>query len=166
VGRFGLVPRWARELAMGRKTYNARSETVREKPSFRDAWAKGRRCLVPVHWIIEPNYESGAHVPWRIGMADWSPYAIAGLWDSWLDKDTGKEELSFTMLTVNADDHALMKRFHKPQDEKRMVVILPRHDEDRWLDCSVQEAWSMVRQFPADRMAAAPRDEPLERQLF
>lgn len=156
-GRFGLVPHWAKELAMGKKTYNARSETVREKPSFRDAWKWGQRCLVPTHWIYEPNWETGKHVSWRIGLKGWTPFAIAGLWGHWQDKDTGEDVLSFTMLTVNADDHPLMKRFHRPQDEKRMVVILRKDDEDQWLAGSNDDAWNLIRQYPAELMDAMPR---------
>lgn len=165
VGRFGLVPHWARELAMGKNTYNARSETVAQKPSFRDAWVKGQRCIVPAEWIYEPNYESGKHVSWKIGRLGWKPMGIAGLWGNWRDPKTGKEELSFTMLTVNADDHALMKRFHKPADEKRMVVILHEEDYDRWLECPVEDSWGLVRQYPAELMTAEPRT-PQARDLF
>lgn len=155
-GRFGIIPSWSKDLALGRRTYNARSETLVEKPSFRDAWKAGRRCIVPAEWFYEPSYETGKAVWWRIGRQDWVPMGIAGLWGWWKDKATGQEVLSFTMLTVNADDHALMKRFHKPNEEKRMVVILEEADYDRWLDCPVEDAWSMVRPYPADLMQAEP----------
>lgn len=155
-GRFGMVPHWAKDLAIGRKTYNARSETITEKPSFRDAWKAGRRCIVPTESFYEPNYETGRAVRWRIFRKDRVPMGIAGLWGWWKDPKTGDEVLSFTMLTVNADDHALMKRFHKAGEEKRMVVILHEADYDRWLDCSVQDAWGFIKQYPAELMDAEP----------
>ncbi|MFN3415899.1 MAG: SOS response-associated peptidase [Caldimonas sp.] len=155
-GRFGLIPHWSKDLALGRRTYNARSETVEEKPSFRDAWRRGQRCIVPVEWIYEPCYETGRAVRWRIGLRGWTAFGIAGLWGWWRDPATGHEVLSFTMLTVNADDHPLMRRFHKPGDEKRMVVILDPADYDRWLDCPVEEARAFLRQYPAELMEAAP----------
>ena len=155
-GRFGLIPTWSGDLAMGKKTCNARSETVAEKPSYRDAWKRGQRCIVPAAWFNEPNHESGKHVKWRIGRKGWTPMGIAGLWGWWKDKMTGEEIFSFTMLTVNADDHELMKRFHKPGEEKRMVVILHEADYDRWLECPVDQAWEMIRQYPAEMMEASP----------
>jgi putative SOS response-associated peptidase YedK len=74
--------------------------------------------------IFEPNYESGRAVRWGIRRQDHTPMAIAGLWDAWSDPTTGERVLSFTMITTNADDHSLMRRFHRPDDEKRTVVIL------------------------------------------
>lgn len=124
LARFGLVPHWARDLKIGRHTYNARCETVADKPSFRDAWHRRQFCLVLADVIFEPNYESGRAVRWGIRRQDHTPMAIAGLWDAWSDPTTGERVLSFTMITTNADDHALMRRFHRPDDEKRTVVIL------------------------------------------
>lgn len=66
------------------------------------------------------NYETRKPVRWRIGMASGQPLGIAGLWLAWNDVDG--ESLSFTMLTVNAGEHLLMKRFHKPGDEKRSIL--------------------------------------------
>ncbi|RYX80175.1 SOS response-associated peptidase [bacterium] len=165
-GQFGIVPHWAKEVALGKRAYNARSETVKEKPMFRDAWKWGQRCLIPTHFFYEPNYETGKHVSWRIGLKGWTPFAIAGLWGHWRDKETGEDILSFTMLTVNADDHHLMKRFHKPGDEKRMVVILRKEDEDLWLKGSLDDAWGLVKPYPAELMDALPRGMEPGAQLF
>lgn len=161
VGQFGLLPFWAKELAFGRKTYNARSETAHEKPSFKDSWAKGRRCIVPAEAIFEPNWDTGKAVRWRISRRDGKPMGIAGLWGVWRDKQTGKELLSFTMLTINADDHALMKRFHRPGEEKRMVVILDEAEYDAWLDCPSERMKTFMRAYPAERLEAEPA--PLRR---
>ena len=65
-GAFGLLPVFAKELAYGRKTYNARTETVAKLPSFRSAWKQGKRCIVPAECIFEPNWETGKAVRWRI----------------------------------------------------------------------------------------------------
>jgi putative SOS response-associated peptidase YedK len=100
-------------------------------------------------------------VRWRISRRDGQPLGIAGLWGWWRDPKTGEEVLSFTMLTVNADDHPLMNRFHRPGEEKRMVVILDEADYDPWLDCPVEQAWQFIKQYPADRMYAEP--DPVER---
>lgn len=159
-GLFGLVPHWAKDLAFGRRTYNARSETVHEKPSFRDAWRRGQRCIVPAEAIYEPCWETGRAVRWRIARADGVPMGIAGLWSAWRGPD-GRMLPTFTMLTINADDHALMRRFHKPGDEKRMVVILDEAEYDAWLECPVERQRDFLRAWPADRLHAEPA--PLKR---
>ena len=161
IGHFGLLPFWAKEMAFGRKTYNARSETAHEKPSFKEAWAKGRRCVIPAEAIFEPNWETGKAVRWRISRADGKPMGIAGLWGVWRDKASGNDVLSFTMLTINADEHALMKRFHHPGEGKRMVVILDEAEYDAWLDCPTERMMSFMRPYPADRLEAEPA--PLRR---
>jgi putative SOS response-associated peptidase YedK len=122
---FGIVPR--KHIPPGVKvfdTMNARSESLGEKRSFSRAWKRLQLCLIPCRSFYEPNYETGKAVRWKIGMADSAPFAIAGLWRTW-DEPEGTA-LSFTMLTVNSNEHPLMKRFHRPGDEKRSVVILPR----------------------------------------
>lgn len=163
LGQFGLFPQWAKELAFGRRTYNARSETAATKPSFRNAWRRGQRCIVPAESIFEPCYETGKAVRWRISRRDGHPMGIAGLWERRNDLETGEVFLSFTMLTVNADDHTLFKRFHAPGDEKRMPVILNEEDYDAWLECPAERMMDFMRQFPADRLEAEPA--PLPRRM-
>ena len=80
---FGLVPDWAKDTKICRSTYNARSETVAEKPSFRSAWARHRHCIVPAELITEPDYRSGKAVPTGIACGDGLPMGIAGLWSQW-----------------------------------------------------------------------------------
>ncbi|WP_225784649.1 SOS response-associated peptidase [Xenophilus sp. Marseille-Q4582] len=171
-GRFGLLPYWAKEVAYGRRTYNARSETVATLPSYRAAWKKGQRCIVPAETIFEPSYETGRAVRWGIQQPGQVPLGIAGIYESWKNTQTQQEEFSFSMLTVNADGHPVMQRFHKPGDEKRMVVILHPEDYDDWLTCAVDEAPRYFKQwmgpldtFPAPLPPRAPRtkaanDEP------
>ena len=158
-GLFGLVPHWSKDLAIGRRTYNARSETAAEKPSFRDAWAYGRRCIVPTEAIYEPNWESGRAVRWRIRRRDGAPMGVAGLWGAWRGPDGG-ELLSFTMLTINADGHPLMQRFHKPDDEKRMVVVLHEADYDRWLGAPAGRMRDFLERWPSEDLEAEPAPRP------
>ena len=151
-GAFGLLPHLATDLAYGRRTYNARSETVRSLPSFRDAWRRGQRCIVPAEAIFEPSYESAKAVRWRISQHGDVPMGIAGIYTRWRHPD-GRNLFSFAMLTVNADDHPVMRRFHKPGEEKRMVVILDPKDYDDWLACSVDEAVRHFRQWSGELRA-------------
>jgi putative SOS response-associated peptidase YedK len=151
-GVFGLIPHWAKDTKIGRQTYNARSETVAVKPSFRDAWKNAQHCIIPADAFFEPDWRSGKAVATRISMADGEPMGIAGLWSTW--KSPQGLLYSFTMLTINADSHDLMCQFHKPEDEKRMVVILPPDSYDHWLRATPQQSMEFMRPYPADRMRA------------
>lgn len=157
LGMFGLVPAWA-ETRLARQTYNARSETAAGKPSFRNAYKRGQFCLIPASAIYEPSYESGRPVRFEIAAADGAPLGIAGLWEYKPDGGSGLPLLSFSMLTLNADGHPLMQRFHKPDDEKRMLVILRPDQYDKWLHCPVEEAEQFFERYPAERLVAHPAD--------
>ena len=85
LARFGLVPAWARDATIGRRTYNARSETVAEKPSYRAAWRRRHFAIALADGFFEPCYESGRAVRWRITRADGAPFGIACIWDRWTD---------------------------------------------------------------------------------
>lgn len=159
LGLFGLIPYWSKDLTIGRRTYNARSETVAEKPSFRDAWKAGRRCIVPAEAIFEPNWETGKAVRWKIRRRDGLPMGIAGLWSAWNAPD-GHTLLSFTMLTINADGHPVMQRFHKPEDEKRMVVVLDETDYDAWLDAPKDRMPDFLTRYPSEALEAEPAPRP------
>lgn len=154
-GIFGLLPHFAKELAYGRRTYNARSETVASLPSFRDAWRHGQRCIVPAEAVFEPCWETGRAVRWRIQQPGAVPMGIAGIYRCWRDPE-GEEHFTFAMLTVNAAAHPVYQRMHRPTDEKRMVVILDPAEYDRWLQCSAAEAMTMCRQWtgPLEAWAA------------
>jgi putative SOS response-associated peptidase YedK len=160
LGMFGLVPHWAKDpKKLARSTYNARTETVAEKPSFRNAYKRRQFCVIPVSSFFEPSYETGKAVRWEIGGADGEALGLAGLWEYKQDGPQGLPLLSFTMLTINADGHPLMQRFHKPDDEKRMVIILRPDQYDDWLHCPVEEAPTFFERYPAERLHAhaAPR---------
>lgn len=162
VATFGMVPK--QHIPPGVKhfsTMNSRSESVGKLRSYALAWRAGQLCLCPTITIYEPNWETGSHVRWGIGMADGSPFAVAGLWRAWHDDD-GAVSHSFTQLTINADDHPLMRRFHRPGTEKRSLVIVPPEDYDAWLACRDPElARSFLRPFPAELMTARPEPKAL-----
>ena len=147
-GLFGLVPHWSADTKIARHTFNARSETVAVKPSFRDAWKRGQRCIIPADAIFEPDWRSGKAVPAKIALADGAPMGIAGLWASW-KSPKGEYLNSFTMLTINADDHDLMRQFHKPTDEKRMVVILPESRYSDWLGAKNGDEGGFLVSYPS-----------------
>jgi putative SOS response-associated peptidase YedK len=140
---FGLVPHWAKSTAIARQTYNARAETVADKPSYRTPWRRRQFCLVPMQCFFEPNYESGRAVRWSIARTDGQPFAAAALWDAW-ESPEGRRMYSFSMLTVNADAHPLMARFHKPGDEKRSLVVVPRAAWTDWLTADPDGARALL----------------------
>jgi putative SOS response-associated peptidase YedK len=148
-GAFGLVPGWAKELVYGRKTYNAKSETIAKLPSFRSAWRLGQRCVIPAEAIFEPYYETPESKPvrYRIQQPGEVPLGIAGIWDTWVNPATNEDMFSFSMITINADGHPVMSRFHKHGEEKRMVVILDPEQYDPWLTCPVANAPKFFKQW-------------------
>ncbi|MDO8072965.1 SOS response-associated peptidase family protein [Janthinobacterium sp. SUN176] len=152
---FGMVPHCA-DHKLARQTYNARTETVASKPSFRSAWKRKQFCIIPATNFFEPNYETGKPVRWRIERADGAPVAIAGIWEY----RPADQLLSFSMLTINAHEHPLMQRFHKPDDEKRMVMILDPDQYQGWLDGSLVLEEDVYRQYPADLLIAQPDPLP------
>lgn len=147
-GSFGLIPHWAKDTGMAKRTYNARSETVDSKPSYRDAWRLGRHCIIPAEAIYEPDWRSGKAVSTRIARTDGEPMGIAGIWTGW-KAPTGEIVRSMSMLTVNADDHPFMRDFHKPGEEKRMVVILREEDYDAWLQAPAADSMAFMKQYSA-----------------
>ena len=150
-GLFGLLPHWAKDQKLARNTFNARSETAHEKPSFRDAWRNRQHCIIPADAFFEPDWRSGRAVATRFSRADGEPMGIAGLW-SWWKSPAGTVVTSYTMLTINADDHPLLRNMHRPGDEKRMVVILPHGAYAGWLDAPAERSKEFMRQYPADQL--------------
>jgi putative SOS response-associated peptidase YedK len=155
LGMFGMVPHWA-DTKLARQTYNARTETAGTKPSFRNAYKRRQFCVLPVSSFYEPSYESGKPERFEIAGAEGAPLGIAGLWEYRPATENGLPLLSFSMLTINADGHSLMQRFHKPDDEKRMLVILRPEQYDQWLHCSMEDAHRFFTRYPAECLVAHP----------
>ncbi len=161
MARWGLIAASAKAINPKLSAFNARSESAATSPTFGGAWAQGQRCIVPAEAVYEPDWRSGRHVPTRLQRADGLPMGLAGLWDSWVAPG-GELVQSFTMLTINAAAHPLMMNLHKPQDEKRMVVILNESDYDAWLNADSSNGSAsdsaniahLLTPYPADRVAA------------
>ena len=157
-GQFGLVPPWVKSASDAKlrstKLVNARSETVTTSTNFRDTWLKGQRCIVPMMAFFEDDWRSGKAVPTRISRVDGKPMGVAGLWESWT-KDV-EEIISFTMLTVNANSHALLHRYQQGGNEKRMPAILGEGTYDAWLNARHEKAKEFMRAYPANWLTANP----------
>jgi putative SOS response-associated peptidase YedK len=164
LARFGLVPRWCKDAihatTLSRQTYNARQETAFEKPSYRGSWRDQQWALVPMDHYFEPCWENSAShgdrpVRWRISRADGACFAVAALWERWVDP-TGGDITSFTLLTVNSDAHPVTNRMHRPGDEKRMPVIIAPDDYLNWLHATPLEAKAFMRCAANDALVGEP----------
>jgi putative SOS response-associated peptidase YedK len=163
VGQWNLIPWFAKERKLRFPTANARSEELAQKASYKHPWARGQRCIIPAECFFEPNWESGRHVPWCFRRADGAPWGLAGLWNTWTDKETGEVVESYTMLTINADTHPLMSRMHRPDpkrspdmQDKRSVVPIEQADADAWLHAPQAQATQLVRLAPVACFDAQP----------
>lgn len=159
-GQFGLVPAWVKSASDAKlrspKLVNARSETVTTSKNFRDAWLNGQRCIVPMMAFFEDDLRSGQPVPTRIARVDGQPMGVAGLWERWA-RPEGTEIISFTLLTINANQHALMHRYQHPGSEKRMPVILGEGAYDAWLNVvHPEKAREFLRPYAAQWLTANP----------
>jgi putative SOS response-associated peptidase YedK len=157
LAQFGLVPPWATDKKkFGLRTYNARSETVAEKPSYRTCWKERKFGLALMESFYEPNWETGKAIRWRIKRVDSEPVAVASIWERFIDKETGEIIFSFSMLTINADGHEVMKHFHKPEDEKRSIVVLKVDDYLPWLNANHDQARQFLKLAPIGFLESEP----------
>jgi putative SOS response-associated peptidase YedK len=148
--RWGLVPHWARDPKIGNRMINARSETVTEKPAFRDAF-RARRCLVPADGFYEWAGGKGPRQPYHVGLSEGGPFAIAGLWEHWSHRGATAIE-SCTLLTTSANER--IATLHD-----RMPVILDPDDWALWLDPTVRGGdalQALLRPIAADRIDLCP----------
>lgn len=152
--KFGMVPKWAKDLKIGRHTYNARTETVAEKPSFRNAWHKNQFALIPVETLFEPKYIDGKPHWYGIAREDGMPFTVAALYENSMIH--GEQIRPMSMLTINADRHPFMKQFHDPADEKRSIIVIPENYREDWLNCSFEEAHEFFFEMQ-DEYAAFPK---------
>ncbi|WP_180077437.1 MULTISPECIES: SOS response-associated peptidase [unclassified Acinetobacter] len=160
IARFGLIPFWAKELKYGRHTYNARTETIASKPSFRHAWKNNQFALVPVDTFYEPKYIDGKPHWFGISREDGNPFTVAAIYDDVLIE--GEKIRSFSMLTINSDQHLLMKQFHHPDDEKRSIIVIPEESRHDWLCCNHEQAHELFFEM-RDEFRATPRDHRLSK---
>lgn len=101
--------------------------------------------IILIERFYEPFYETGIAVRTGLYRSDGQPTAIASIGERIIDRETGEVLMSFSMLTVNADQHSLMKRFHKPEDEKRSVVVVENNHFMDWLHATNEQAKDMIK---------------------
>ena len=155
--RWGLVPFWAKDPAIGNRMINARAETVAEKPSYRAAF-RHRRCVVLADGFYEWHREGDVKTQYFISLARGEPFAMAGLWENWTDKQTGESLQTTTLITTAAND--FMQPLHH-----RMPVILQPDSANKWLSGSIEylndaaEIMPALRAWPVSRQVNNARNQ-------
>jgi putative SOS response-associated peptidase YedK len=157
-GQFGLVPTWVKSASDAKlrstKLAVTRYETMSTATPTRDVWLKGQRCIIPMQAFIEEDWRSGKGVPTRIARVDGKPMGVAGLWERWTQ---GSEKIiSYTLLSVNANSHALMNRYGQNGNEKRMPAILNEGAYGAWLSAPLEKAREFMRAYPTNLLLANP----------
>ncbi len=149
LARWGLIPSWAKDDAIGNKMINARAETIMEKPSFAKCF-RNRRCLIFAdafyEWKKMPDDKK--KIPYLIKMKNSEPFTFAGLWDRWVD---GNGEVVISATIITTEPNGLMKDIHN-----RMPVIIPEEERSRWLsaESAGPELLELLKPYPEDAMTA------------
>jgi putative SOS response-associated peptidase YedK len=158
--RWGLVPFWAKDPAIGNRMINARAETVAEKPAYRAAF-RHRRCVVLADGFYEWQKRDDAKTPYFISQLSGEPFGLAGLWESWTDKETGESLQTTTLITTAANE--FMAPLHH-----RMPVVLTSATADSWfadparlLD-DIAARTPELQAWPVDRRVNNARNESPE----
>lgn len=149
--RWGLVPAWAKDVKIGSRAINARSETAASAPMFRASFAR-RRCIIPMDGFYEWERKVKGKLPHFIHSADGAPLPAAGLWSSWRDPETDERILTATVLT--GTPNSLIAPIHD-----RMPVFVPSENWDAWLDPDnddVDALEALMAVYPSDRMEQYP----------
>ena len=150
--RWGLVPAWADDPAIGNRMINARGETVASKPSFRSAFSK-RRCLLPADGWYEWRKLAGGKnkQPYHIALASGDPFAFAGLWEQWTPKSGGEALRTCTIITTVAAP--AIRPIHD-----RMPALLTEQGRDAWLDLQAdrESLQGLLRPYPGEELRAYP----------
>jgi putative SOS response-associated peptidase YedK len=144
--RWGLIPEWAKEEKVKVPTFNARAETLKQKPMFRVPFQR-KRCLVPADSFFEWKKTNEGKQPMRIIMKSEEIFSMAGLYDTWIRED-GTRISSCTVITTSPNE--VLTGIHD-----RMPVILRREDESNWLDRGIKDTPSLenlLKPYPAEQM--------------
>ncbi len=145
---WGLLPPWAKEHNFWNQTLNARAESIFEKPTFK-ASARYKRCLIYVDGFFEYHHQNKQTIPYFIQQKSHEPMILAGLWSMWLDKTTGAEWPTCTIITTQANKTMQFIHNNPKSDGPRMPVILNKQHQNLWLNNQLQEKEIMSLLQPA-----------------
>ena len=153
--RWGLIPSWAKDMSIGNKMLNARSETVATTPAFRESILK-KRCLIPADGFYEWRKMGSVKQPYCFEVGDGEVFALAGLWDEWTSPD-GEVIESCTILTTGPN--SLVEDLHD-----RMPVIVPPEKYELWLDPDIKD-FAAIRDILKPYEATLMRRHPVSTKL-
>ncbi len=172
--QWGLIPSWVKDQAgaktIANQTLNARSETMFEKASFK-ASANNKRCLIYIDAFYEYHHIGKKTFPFRVVMKDGEPMVLAGLWNTWIDKSTGEEISSVSIVTTIGNAPMALIHNNPKNEGARMPVILPKHTQDEWLvpvktDLDKAKLMELVVPFQANEMNYYPVSKILGKEAL
>jgi putative SOS response-associated peptidase YedK len=164
---WGLIPFWVKDdetaLRIKKRALNARSETIFDKPMFKQSIVS-KRCLVLVDGFFEWRHLNNKSYPYYIRLENHQPFALAGIWDKWQNRYTGSVSQTFSVITTQANP--LMAQIHNTK--KRMPVILPMESEKKWIDNNLKKTdiESLLKPYNEEEMKAYPVDRSISRLGF
>jgi putative SOS response-associated peptidase YedK len=153
--RWGLIPFWTKSLDNANeiryKTFNARAESIFTKPSFSNS-VRSKRCLIPVKGFFEWQHVGEDKIPWYIYHSDHDIFSLAGVFDRWVENNTGEVFETFSVITTDANE--LMAVIHN--SKKRMPAIIEKENEIKWLDLSLgqPDVEALLKPLPSEMLKA------------
>lgn len=140
--KWGLIPYWARDVALGNNLINAKAETILEKPSFKNSFIH-KRCLIPADSFYEWSRDK-KKTPYRFFLKNNEPFTMAGIWDVW--NDGANLQSTFSIITTESNE--IMQKIHH-----RMPVILEKNIEKDWLlSNDIDLLQSFLKPYPSEKM--------------
>ena len=153
--RWGLIPSWAKDPSIENRMFNARAETIAEKPSFKNAFQK-RRCLIPADGFYEWQQLGKVKKPLRFSLKSGEPFGLAGLYETWISPEQKPID---TCTIITTEPNALLRPIHD-----RMPVIVQKAQEIAWIDPgnhNQKELLSILKAYPPDEMTMSEVDPRL-----
>lgn len=153
--KWGLIPSWTKSIddanSIRFKTFNARSESIDKKPSFSSSF-RTKRCLIPLKGFFEWQHVGNEKIPWYIFHYENEILSVAGLYDEWIESNTGEVFNTFSIITTEAND--IMAEIHN--SARRMPVILDKTGEAEWLEVSTSpsDALNLLKPCPSEILKA------------
>ena len=164
--RWGLIPSWIDSEHTGKKmharTANARSETIFDRKSFKNI-IFSQRCIIPATGFYEWQHLWNENIPYLLKLKDEELFGLGGVWDQWVNPETGEIINTFSIITTVAN--SLLEVIHNTK--KRMPIIIDKNDEDMWFDNTLgaSQIKSMLEPYPAEKMEAIRLDQN-EEELY
>jgi len=151
--QWGLIPSWASDISQAndlrKSTFNARSESISEKPSFSESF-NSRRCILPVSGFYEWQHHGSQKIPWYIYHSDHSVMSLGCIWNEWADNESNRVLRTFSIVTTEAN--RLLSEIHNTA--RRMPLVLNGKDVDRWISDEPETARELMRPAPEGVMLA------------